>query len=78
LLVSLNRASWRPRAVRVMSWGVLGIGLLLFAQRAFFPWCERTARPICCGRAPLESSLSQSAAIGRGRVERFERRGVVA
>ena len=37
LLVSLNRASWRPRAVRVMSWGVLGIGLLLFAQRAFFP-----------------------------------------
>jgi len=35
-LVRLNRASWRPRAVRVMSLGVLAIGLLLFAERAFF------------------------------------------
>jgi hydrogenase/urease accessory protein HupE len=37
LFVSLQRASWRPRAVRVMSLGVLAIGLLLFAERAFFP-----------------------------------------
>ena len=37
LLVSLKRSSWRPRAVRAMSWGVLAIGLLLFAERAFLP-----------------------------------------
>jgi len=37
LLVWLKRSSWRPRAVRAMSWGVLAIGLLLFAERAFLP-----------------------------------------
>jgi hydrogenase/urease accessory protein HupE len=35
LLVILKRASWRARALRVMSLGVLAVGILLFAERAF-------------------------------------------
>lgn len=37
LLVSLRGASWRPRAVRVMSLVVLAVGILMFVERAFFP-----------------------------------------
>ena len=35
LLIGLQRAAWRPRALAVMSWAVLAVGVVLFVERAF-------------------------------------------
>ena len=76
LLVSLKRASWRSRAVRVMSLGVLAVGILLFVERAFFPLIRSARRDPSvvgvsrlkadAGDVPLMPSLTAEGATTNG------------